>query len=96
MNYQKIIIVGNATRAARGQKSKKSDTAYASFGLAVSDSKDRVVFFHINVFGKLAAVAENYVSKGSQVLIEGRVDVGTNGRFNIIADRILLGSPTKS
>ncbi len=94
MNYQKIILVGNATSDAESRSSKKGDVAYATFSAAVSDGKGRTTYFPVVAFGKLTALAESYVTKGRQVLVEGRVEVGGKNHFNVVADRIRFGAPT--
>ena len=38
-------------------------------------------------------VAE-HVTKGRQVLVEGRIDVGEEGRFNVIAEWVVFGALT--
>ena len=91
MNYQKLILVGNATNGAQSRKSKTGDVAYTTFGLAVSSGNDRTTFIPVIVFGKAAASARQYVTKGRQVLVEGRIEVSTNGRFNVVTDRMQLG-----
>jgi hypothetical protein len=68
MNYQKLVIVGNATRDAEHKTSKSGEVTYTTFRLAVSDRKERSVFFPITVFGKQAEVVAQYVTKGRQVL----------------------------
>ena len=79
MNYQKIILFGNATVDAQSRKSKKGDVTYTTFGLGVGDRNDRTTFFPVTVFGKTAALAKRYVTKGRQVLVEGRVEVSDKG-----------------
>jgi single stranded DNA-binding protein len=97
MNYQKLVIVGNATRDAEHKTSKSGEVAYTTFRLAVSDRKERSVFFPITVFGKQAEVVAQYVTKGRQVLVEGRIEAGENGRMSVVADRVVFGaSPNKS
>ena len=91
MNYQKIILVGNATSDPQRRKSKKGDITFTSFGVATGDTKDRTTFFQIIAFGKLGIVSKKYVTKGRQILVEGRIEVGKNGHFNVIADRVQLG-----
>lgn len=91
MNYQKIIVVGNATAAAENQKSKKGDVAYTTFRLGVSGRRGDTTFFPVTVFGKLAESIAEYITKGREVLVEGRVSVGEKGYFNIIADEVRLG-----
>ena len=75
MNYQKLILVGNATGDAQSRKSKKGDVNYTTFGLGVGDRNDRTSFFPVTVFAKTAVLAKQYVTKGRQVLVEGRVEV---------------------
>ena len=97
MNYQKIIVVGNATAAADHQKSKKGDVAYTTFRLGVTGSRGDTTFFSVTVFGKLAESIFKYITKGREILVEGRVSVGEKGYFNIIADKVRLGTqPEKS
>ena len=92
MDYQKFILVGNASSDAKILKSKKGDVSFATFGVGVKGSKDRTSFFPVVVFGKLGESLTPYIAKGRQVLIEGRIELGTAGRFNVIADRVMLGS----
>ena len=92
MNYQKLVLVGNATKDAERRKSKKGNVAYTTFSVAVNERKDRPTFFPIAVFGKAAEPVATYVTKGRQVLIEGRIEIGNSGRFNVVADRVLFGA----
>ena len=92
MNYQKLVLVGNATDNAKRLTSKKGDVAYATFSVGVSDGKDRTTFFPVIVFGKLGEAVAKYITKGRQVLVDGRVDVNDKGRFRVIADRVRFGS----
>ena len=91
MNYQKLVIVGNVTRDPQHKTSQKGDVEYTTFRVAVSDSKDRPVFFPITVFGKQAQVVAQYVTKGRQVLVEGRIEASENGRMSVVADRVVFG-----
>ena len=75
MDYQKIILVGNATDAAKGEK-PEGKTAYADLTVAVSRSREETDFFPVRTFGKQAELAA-HVEKGSKVLVEGRVEIGT-------------------
>ena len=92
MNYQKLIAVGNATRDAQHKTSRNGDVGYATFRLAVSDRKNRPVFFPITVFGKQAEVVAQYVTKGMQVLVEGRIEAREDGRMSVVADRVVFGA----
>ena len=73
MDYQKIIIVGNATKDAEVQESEGL-VAYADFTVAVSRSKDQTTFFPTRVFGKFAESCDK-VKKGAKVLVDGNLDI---------------------
>ena len=92
MNYHKIILVGNVTRDAQRHTSQKGDVTFTTFRVAVGDSKDRTIFFPVTVFGKHGEAVAEYVTKGRQLLVEGRIEAGANGRFNIVADTVRLGN----
>jgi single-stranded DNA-binding protein len=97
MDYQKLIVVGNVTRDPQQRTSEKGDVNYTTFRAGVSDGQDRSVFFPITVFGKQAEVVAKYVTKGRQVLVEGRISEGPGGRFNVVADRVVFGiTPEKA
>ena len=79
--YNKVILVGNLTRNVE-LKYTPSGTAIAKFGLATNrtykdtmsgENKQEVMFIDITVFGRSAEVANQYLSKGKKVLIEGRL-----------------------
>lgn len=92
MDYQRLILVGNATDDAQRLTSKKGDVTYTILSVGVSDSKDRTTFFPIIVFGKYGETVAKYVTKSRQVLVDGRVQVNDKGRFRVIADRVRFGS----
>lgn len=92
MNYQKLVIVGNATRDPQRHTSQKGDVEFTTLRVAVSDRKDRTVFFPVTVFGKQAKIVAEYVTKGRQVLVEGRIEVGENGYMSVVADRVVFGN----
>lgn len=91
MNYQKIIVAGNATGDAQARQSKKGDVSFTTFSVAVSSGKDKSTFFPVSAFGKTGELAATHITKGRQVLVEGRVEVGENYHFNLVADRIVFG-----
>jgi single-stranded DNA-binding protein len=91
MDYQRIFLVGNATGNAETKTSKSGGVTYSSFSLATSDIKGRKMFFPVAAFGNAAEVAKKYVTKGRQLLLEGRIALSGEGRFNVVADRIVLG-----
>ncbi len=91
MDYQKVILAGNASTDAKLQKSKKGDVSFATFNVGIKGGKDRTTFFPVVVFGNLGESLTPYIAKGRQVLIEGRIELSSTGRFNIVADHIALG-----
>ena len=92
MDYQKIVLVGNATQDAKRQQSKKGDVEFTTFSLGVGNGKDKTTFFPIVAFGKLGEKVAIHIVKGHQVLVEGRIDVNEKGYFSVIASQIRLGS----
>ncbi|MEE8423861.1 MAG: single-stranded DNA-binding protein [Thermodesulfobacteriota bacterium] len=78
MSYNKIILVGNLTKTpeAVGQGS----TTICNFSLAINrkyksgdEQKEEVSYFDVVAFGKQADVILQFLAKGSQVLIDGRL-----------------------
>lgn len=93
MDFQEVTLVGRATADAEAKQSKGGDVDYATFSVAVNDGKgDKPTYFPITAFGKLVKPAAKYVTKGRQVLVNGRIEVGENKRFNVIANRIVFGA----
>lgn len=77
--FNKVILIGNLTRDPELQYTK-SGMAMAKFSLAVNyttgkgdNKKSEADFFDIETWDKLAELASEYLSKGSPVLIEGRL-----------------------
>ena len=95
MNYQKLIIVGNATNDAERRTSQNGGVAYTTFRVGVSRGKDASTFFPVTVFGKHGQAVAEYITKGRQVLVEGRVEVSEKGYFSVVADRVTFGASAK-
>ena len=91
MNYQKVIIAGRATADAVALDSKSGELKFTTFDIAVNDGKEQVTFFSVTVFGKTGEAAAKYVTKGRQVLVDGRIQVNHKRYFNVIADRVQFG-----
>ena len=91
MDYQRIMLCGNATADAEVKSSKKG-TTYTPFSIAVNDGKKgKVIFFPIVAFGKVAEAAAKVIKKGQLVLVEGRVKISEEKQFSVIADRVVFG-----
>lgn len=78
--YNRIILVGNLTRDV-DLRYLPSGSAVAKIGLATNrrfkkqdgSMDDEVCFVDVSLFGRTAEVANQYLKKGSKVLIEGRL-----------------------
>jgi single-strand DNA-binding protein len=79
--YNKVILVGNLTRDVE-LRYLPSGTAVAKFGLVTNrvysdpvtkEKKQETMFIDVSVFARAAETANQYLKKGSQVLIEGRL-----------------------
>ncbi len=77
--YNKIIQVGNLTRDIELRYSQSgvgiAKTAIATTRKFTSngEKKEEVCFIDITFFGRSAEVANQYLRKGSKVLVEGRL-----------------------
>jgi single-stranded DNA-binding protein len=95
MNYQRIIIAGNATRKPERRKSKAGDVEFTTLRVAVQDKRGESVYFPIIIFGKQAEVTAERINKGDEVLVEGHIDKDNNGRFNVVATRVVFGAKAR-
>ena len=104
MSVNKAILVGNLGRDPE-VRYLPSGQPVASFSLATSDNytdrsgarQERTEWHNIVVFGKQAELASQYLKKGRQVYVEGRISnrqyeakdgSGKRYRSEIIAQRI--------
>ncbi|MBE2220701.1 MAG: single-stranded DNA-binding protein [Anaerolineae bacterium] len=108
--YQKIIVVGNLGRDPE-MRYMPDGTAVTNFSIATSrrwsgadgQPREETTWFRIEVWRKQAETANQYLSKGSKVLVEGRIkgDPNTGGprlwtrqdgsigaNFEIVADTV--------
>lgn len=80
MMYNKVIIVGNLTRDV-DLRYLPSGSAVATLGLASNrrynkqdgSKGEEVCFVDVKLFGRSAEVANQYLKRGSKILIEGRL-----------------------
>lgn len=106
MYLNKVFIIGNLTRDPE-LKALPSGTKVCSFSVATNRifkdqdgaKKETAEFHNITAFAKLGELAGQYLKKGQQVLVEGRMQTRsweTNGekkyRTEIIADNVQFGS----
>ncbi len=108
MYLNKVFIIGNLTRDPE-LKAIPSGIKVCSFSVATNrvwkdknGARQEAADYHnIVVFGRQAETVAQYMKKGSQVMIEGRMqtrswdDPATNSkkyRTEVIADRVQFGS----
>ena len=80
MSYMnKVYLLGRLTRDV-DHRGMPSGNSVCTFGLATSrkynqngQEKEETCFVDVKVWGKTADICRQYLSKGSQVLIEGRL-----------------------
>jgi len=78
--FNKVILVGNLTRDLE-LRYLQSGTAVGNTGLAVNrrfksangEQKDETLFIDLTFFGRSAEIANQYLHKGSKILVEGRL-----------------------
>lgn len=106
-SFNKVIIVGNVTRDVE-LRYLQNGTAVSDIGLAVNDKRkgqsgewiEEVTFVDVTFWGRTAEVANEYLSKGSPVLVEGRLkqdrwekDGVKHSKIKVVCERMqLLGS----
>lgn len=108
MNH--VSLIGRLTKDPVVRYMPDSQTAVATFSLAVDrpvkqGQEKKADFPRVTVFGKQAENCERYISKGSRVGIEGRIQTGSyqdkNGQnvytTDVIANRVeFLDSANKN
>jgi single-strand DNA-binding protein len=105
-SYNRVVLVGNLTRDPE-LRYIPSGTAVSDIGLAVNDRVkrgdqwvDEATFVDITLWGRTAEICNEYCSKGSPILIEGRLkldrwekDGQKFSKLKVIGERLqLLGS----
>lgn len=105
-SYNRVVLVGNLTRDVE-LRYTPSGTAVTDISLAVNERVKRndqwieeANFFDVTLWGRTAEVAGEYLSKGSSILIEGRLkqdrweqDGQKRSKIKVIGERMqMLGS----
>lgn len=94
IDLNRWVGAGNLTKDPISGSTTKG-TAYCNFSIGCN-SRNGVSFFDITVFGKLAEVCNEYLTKGRQIFLEGRLqqdtytDKGGNrvSKLKIVADNV--------
>ncbi len=103
-SYNRVILVGNLTRDIE-IKYTQGGTAVTDIGLAVNDRRktatgewvEETTFVDVTLWGRTAEVASEYLSKGSPILIEGRLKLDTwetegqkRSKLRVVCDRMQM------
>ncbi len=102
-SYNRVVLMGNLTRDPE-LRYIPSGTAVSDIGLAVNDRVkrneqwvDEVTFVDVTLWGRTAEVANEYLSKGSNVFIEGRLKLDTwekdgqkRSKLKVVADKMQM------
>ena len=75
-NFNRVIIIGRMTTDIE-IKEASTDTKVGNFGFVTNNGfgdKKKAIFIDVTVWGKTAEFVDGYFKKGSEILIEGRLD----------------------
>ena len=83
-NFNKVILLGNLTRDPE-VRFTQGGLAVAKFGMAINrksstkdgESRESTCFVDVTAFGKQAEIIDQYISKGSPLFVEGRLEFST-------------------
>lgn len=103
-NFNKVILVGNLTRKPE-LRTVSTGSKVTDIGLAINDRRkdqsgqwvEETTFVDVTLWGRQAEVAEQYLDKGSPVLIEGRLKLDTwetdgqkRSKLKVIGERMQM------
>lgn len=107
-SLNRVLLLGNLSRDV-DLRNTQSGNSVCEFGLAVSrkftsngQQQEEVCFVDVEVWGKIAENCKQYLSKGSQVAVEGRLKLvqwedrnggGKRSKLKVIAENVqFIGS----
>ena len=106
-SFNRVILLGNLTRDVE-VRYLQSGTAVADIGMAVNDRRkgqngewiEETTFVDVTLWGRTAEVAGEYLSKGSPLLVEGRLKYDTwekdgqkRSKLSVVCERMqMVGS----
>jgi single-strand DNA-binding protein len=115
MNLNKVLVAGRLTRDPDPLRYTPNGTAIADISIAINrvtknhdgSKSESVTYVDVTLWSRQAEVAEEYLKKGAQVLIEGHLQLGTwddkqtgqkRSRLRVVAEsmQMLGGAPEKS
>ena len=103
-SFNRVILLGNTTRDLE-LRYTQGGTAVTDVGLAVNDRRknasgdwvEETTFVDVTLWGRTAEIANEYLTKGSPVLIEGRLKLDTwetdgqkRSKLRVVGERMQL------
>ncbi len=104
-SFNKVLLIGNVTRDPE-LRYTPSGTAVTDLGLAMNDRRkgpdgqwiEETTFVDVTLWARTAEVAGEYLTKGSSVLIEGRLKYETwessegqkRSKLSVVCDRMQM------
>src|SRR6476619_7232319 len=103
-SFNRVILLGNLTRDVE-VRYLQSGTAVADIGMAVNDRRkgqngewvDETTFVDVTLWGRTAEVAGEYLSKGTPLLVEGRLKYDTwekdgqkRSKLSVVCERMQM------
>ena len=103
-SFNKVILLGNVTRDPE-LRYVSNGTPVTEIGLAVNNRRkgangewvDETTFVDVTLWSRDAEIAGEYVTKGSPIMIEGRLKLDTwekdgkkNSKLRVVGDRLVL------
>ena len=105
IDFNEVIVVGRLTRDPEVTQ-VRGDATVCKMGIACNNKikdKDLVDFFDVTAWNKLAEVCQKYLTKGSQILVSGRLrqekwekEGKSHTRVSIVASNIQFMSKGNS
>ncbi len=107
-SLNKVLLIGNLTKDPELRKTPGgmavSDLRLATsrkFKTASGENREETCFLNVTVWGRQAETCAEYLSKGSPILVEGRLKYDEweregqkHSRVSVVAERVqFLGSP---
>lgn len=103
-SMNRVFLMGNVTRDPE-LRYISNGTAVTEIGLAINDRRksasgewvEETTFVDVTLWGRTAEIAGEYVTKGSPLLVEGRLKLDTwekdgkkNSKLRVVGDRMHL------
>ena len=101
-SFNKVILMGNLTRDPDVRVTGATGMKVARIGLAVNErrrdrngqSVDYPVFVDVDAWDKLAELCGQYLTKGSSILVEGRLQMDTWERDGVKHQKLKVRAST--